>query len=160
MKFAFVNTFNDLCFREHILTSGDRPFFYRKPSPLASRLDRLLTALRSMCSQRRGAFFYFLLCEHRTKPASHCHKTLRTISPRLSCPPSPISRLLTKCSTSRPSSYGTSPTQCATVSMDGSRLSWATSLSSMTNAAKCSSTSSPRLSRAFLSVNPCCYDHR
>ena len=161
MKFAFVNTFSDLCLREHILTSGDRPFFYRKPSPLASRLDRLLTALRSMCSQRRGAFFYFLLCEHRTKPASHCQRILRTISPHLSCPPSPTFKSPgTGCKTRKTTGSATCPRSSGRVSQGRSSTASWTSTTSMTNSASCCSISSPARRRACPTSKTSCYDHR
>ena len=161
MKFAFVNTntFNDLCFRVHISNIGGWSFFNRQPSPLASRLERLLTA-SAICVRSAGGLFYYLLCVHRTKPASHCQRISRTISPRLSCPPSPTSKSPGRCSTSSPSSCSTSPVPCRAGSATGSRSCWVKSRTSTTSAARCSSTSSPRLSRAFLSVNPCCYDHR
>ena len=161
MKFAFVNTFSDLCSRKVFLISRGRSFFDRLTRP---QYEPEQTGNFPLLEQEGFAaywgLFYVLLCKARTKPASHCHKISRTSSPRLSCPPSPTSKSPGRCSTSSPSSCSTSPVPCRAGSATGSRSCWVKSRTSTTSAARCSSTSSPRPSRAFLSVNPCCYDHR
>ena len=161
MKFAFVNTFDDLCFRLHISNYSEATVVLRQTQSLCEPFRAAIYCSRAVyVGSAKGLLFLFLLCLHRTKPASHCHKTSRTSSPRLSCPPSPTFKSPGRCTTSSQSSCSTSPVPCRAGSATGSRSCWVKSRTSTTSAARCSSTSSPRPSRAFLSVNPCCYDHR
>ena len=162
MKFAFVNTNNYLCLRKIILNYPKATVFYRQIQSLCEPFGAAtyIASGQYGLAAQRGFFYVVLQCKTRTTPASYCHKTSRTTSPRRSCPPSPTSKSPATGSTPRRTSWTIFPPSRRRASAARSPRTCSTSTSWTTASASCCSISSRAAWKAFPnSPKASCYDH-